>query len=114
VTIYIAFTPGVLGHNEGVPHTIAKAGLVAITMHIALEYGDKNVRAYTLALGNISTEATSNSMTVTERKKTAMENSMKKLGDPQEVAKVAASVASDDFTFATGNTMVIGGGTVML
>ncbi|WP_187147731.1 SDR family NAD(P)-dependent oxidoreductase [Candidatus Nitrososphaera gargensis] len=114
VIINISSTPAVSGHTEGAPYTVAKAGVIAITKHIALEYGDKNVRAYTLALGNISSEATFNSMTVTERKKAAMENSMKRWGDPSEVAKVAASLASDDFSFATGNTIVIDGGTVLL
>lgn len=114
VIINIASTPAVSGHTEGAPYTIAKAGAIAIAKHIAMEYGDKNIRAYTLALGNISSEATFNSMTATERKKAAMENSMKRWGDPREVAKVAASVASDDFTFATGNTIVIDGGTVLL
>jgi 3-oxoacyl-[acyl-carrier protein] reductase len=114
VIINIASTPAISGYTEGAPYTVAKAGVIAITKHIALEYGDKNIRAYTLALGNISTDATFSSMTVTERKKAAMENSMKRWGDPSEVAKVAASVAGDDFAFATGNTVVIDGGTVLL
>lgn len=114
VIIIIASTPAVSGHTEGAPYTIAKAGAIVIAKHIAREYGDKNIRAYALALGNISSEATFNSMTATERKKAAKENSMKRWGDPREVAKVAASVASDDFAFATGNTIVIDGGTVLL
>lgn len=114
VIINIASTPAVSGHTEGAPYTIAKAGVIAVTRHIAREYGYKKVRAYALALGNISSEATFNSMTTTERKNAAMENSMKRWGDPREVAKIAATVASDDFTFATGNTIVIDGGTVML
>lgn len=114
VIINISSTPAISGYTEGAPYTIAKAGIIAITKHIALEYGIKNIRAYTLALGNISTDATFNSMTATERKKAAMENSMKRWGDPSEVAKVAASVANDDFAFATGNTIVIDGGTVLL
>lgn len=114
VIINIASTPAIAGHTAGVPYSIAKSGVIAITKHIALEYGDKNIRAYTLALGNISTEATFASMTLTERKKAAMENSMKRWGDPREVATIAVSVASEDFAFATGNTIVIDGGTVML
>jgi 3-oxoacyl-[acyl-carrier protein] reductase len=114
VIINIASTPAVSGHTEGAPYTVAKAGVVAVTKHIALEYGDKGIRAYTLALGNISTDATFGAMTVTERKKAAMENSMKRWGDPREVARIAASITSDDFSFATGNTIVIDGGTVML
>jgi 3-oxoacyl-[acyl-carrier protein] reductase len=114
VIINISSTPAVAGHAAGAPYSIAKSGVIAITKHIALEYGDKNIRAYTLALGNISTEATFASMTLTERKKAAMENSMKRWGDPREVATIAANVASEDFSFATGNTIVIDGGTVML
>jgi len=114
VIINISSTPAISGYTEGAPYTIAKAGIIAITKHIALEYGDKNIRAYSLALGNISSEATFSSMTVTERRRAAMENAMKRWGDPSEVAKVAASVASDDFSFATGNTLVIDGGTVLL
>ena len=114
VIINIASTPAIAGHMAGAPYSIAKSGVIAITKHIALEYGDKNIRAYTLAPGNISTEATFASMTITERKKAAMENSMKRWGDPREVATIAASVASEDFAFATGNTIVIDGGTVML
>jgi 3-oxoacyl-[acyl-carrier protein] reductase len=85
-----------------------------MTKHIALEYGQRNIRAYTLALGNIASEATYGSMTPAERKKAAKENAMKRWGDPREVATIAASIASDDFAFATGNTIVIDGGTVLL
>ncbi len=114
VIINIASTPALAGHMAGPPYSITKSGVIAITKHIALEYGEKNIRAYTLALGNISTEATFASMTMTERKKAAAENSMKGWGDPREVATIAASVASEDFAFAIGNTIVIDGGTVML
>ena len=114
VIINTASTPAVSGHIAGAPYSIAKSGVIAITKHIALEYGDKNIRAYTLALGNISTEATFASMTLTERKRAAMENSMKRWGDPREVATIAANLASDDFSFSTGNTIIIDGGMVML
>jgi 3-oxoacyl-[acyl-carrier protein] reductase len=114
VIINIASTPPIAGHTAGAPYSIAKSGLIAITKHIALEYGDKNIRSYILALGNVSTEATFASMTLTERKKAAMENSMKRWGYPREVGTIAASIASGDFAFATRNTIVIDGGRVML
>ena len=101
-------------HMARAPYSIMKSGVIAITKHIALDYGDKNIRAYTLALGNISTEAIFASMTLTERKKAAVENSMKRWGDPTEVATIAASVTSEDFAFASGNRIVIQGGTVIL
>ena len=114
VIISISSTPAIAGHTEGAPYTLAKAGIIAMTKHVALEYGRDNVRAYTLALGNIATDATFNSMTEKERIAAAQENAMKRWGTPREVAKVAASVAGDDFSFATGNTIVIDGGAVFL
>jgi 3-oxoacyl-[acyl-carrier protein] reductase len=114
VIINIASTPAISGYIGGAPYSIAKRGVIAITKDIALEYGDKNIRAYTLALGNISTEATFSYTTVTERKRVAMENSMKRRGHPREVATFAASVANEDFEFAAGNTIVRDGGTVLL
>lgn len=114
VIISISSTPAIAGHTEGAPYTLAKAGIIAMTKHIALEYGRDNVRAYTLALGNIATDATFNSMTEKERISAAQENAMKRWGAPREVARVAASVAGDDFSFATGNTIVIDGGAVFL
>jgi 3-oxoacyl-[acyl-carrier protein] reductase len=114
VIISISSTPVISGYTEGAPYTVAKAGIIAMTKHIALEYGGRNIRAYALALGNIATDATFNSMTASEKKKAAMENAMKRWGSPKEVARVAASIASDDFSFATGNTIVVDGGTVLL
>lgn len=114
VIISMSSTPAIAGHTEGAPYTIAKSAIIAMTKHIALEYGANNIRAYTLALGNIATDATFNSMTEKERKAAAQENAMKRWGEPSEIAKVAASIAGDDFTFATGNTIVIDGGAVLL
>lgn len=113
VIISISSTPAVAGHTEGAPYTLAKSAIIAMTKHIALEYGKNNIRAYVLALGNIATEATFSSMTPTERKKAANENAMKRWGEPREVATAAACLAGDDFSFATGNTFVIDGGTVL-
>lgn len=114
VIISISSTPAVAGHTEGAPYTLAKAGIIAMTKHIALEYGRDNIRAYTLALGNIATDATFRSMTEEEREAAAGENAMRRWGRPAEVARVAAGLAGDDFSFSTGNTIVVDGGAVLL
>jgi 3-oxoacyl-[acyl-carrier protein] reductase len=114
VIINISSTPAIAGYTEGAPYSLAKASIVAMTKHVALEYGRDNVRAYTLALGNIATDATYNSMTAKARKAAAKEGAMKRWGRPEEVARVISGLASDDFSFATGNTIVVDGGTVFL
>ena len=113
VIINISSTPAIAGFTKGAPYTIAKAAIIALTKCIALEYGINNIRSYTMALGNIATLATYGSMTEEDRNKAAEEPSMKRWGKPEEVAKVAACIAGDSFSFATGNTIVIDGGTVL-
>jgi NAD(P)-dependent dehydrogenase (short-subunit alcohol dehydrogenase family) len=114
VIINISSTPAIAGYTEGSPYTIAKTANIALTKCIAREYGSNNIRAYSLALGNIATLATYGSMTEEYRHQAAQEPSMKRWGKPEEVAKVAACIASNNFSFATGNTIVIDGGTVLL
>ena len=114
VIINISSTPAIAGHIEGASYTIAKAANIALTKCILLEYGGKNIRAYTLALDNIATLAKYYSMNENDRNKAAEEPSMGRWGRPEEVAKVAVCIASDNFSFATGNTIVIDGGTVLL
>ena len=114
VIINISSTPALSGHIEGSPYTIAKSGVIGLTKHIAREYGIYNIRAYTLALGNISTDATYYSMDEKHRFRAEEETSLKRWGSPDEVAKIASRIASDDFSYATGNTIIIDGGTIMI
>lgn len=114
VIINISSTPALSGHIEGSPYTIAKSGVIGLTKHIAREYGIYNIRAYTLALGNISTDATYYSMDEKHRSRAKEETSLKRWGSPDEVAKIASRIASDDFSYSTGNTIIIDGGTIMI
>ncbi|MGB7661389.1 MAG: SDR family oxidoreductase [Nitrososphaeraceae archaeon] len=114
VIINIASTPALSGQKEGAPYTIAKAAVIAVTKHIALEYGNQKIRAYTLALGNIATDATYYSMTKRGRKIATSEPAMKRWGSAVEVAKVAACLGSESFSYATGNTIIIDGGKVIV
>jgi len=114
VIVNLASTPALSGHTEGAPYSAAKAALVALTKHIALEYGLNNIRAYALALGNIATDATFKSITVEERENAAGENAMRRWGKPVEVATAIAALVSGDFSFSTGSTIVLDGGAVLL
>jgi 3-oxoacyl-[acyl-carrier protein] reductase len=114
VIINISSTPAISGRVGGFPYSIAKSGNITLTKCIAKEYSSFGIRAYTLALGNIATPATLDSMTEQIIIKAALESPMKRWGKPDEVAKVAATLADDNFSYATGNTIVIDGGTVLI
>src|SRR5262249_42221603 len=110
VIINIVSTPSISGSSFGSPYSIAKAAMINVTKHIALEYAQNGIRAYSLALGNIATDATFRALTSSERIKARHESAMKRWGRPEEVAKIATTIANDSFSYATGNTIIVDGG----
>ena len=114
VIINITSTPAIFAHNCGCPYSIAEAGLISLTKHIALEYGRYNIRSYSVALGDIYTDSMRRSLSRSELVKAKNENTMKRLGQPEEVAKSIVSIAGENFSFSTGNTIIIDGGKVII
>ena len=48
-----------------------------------------------------------------ELEKLGNESSLRRWGEPKEVAKTCLMIVSDNFSFVTGQTIIIDGGTVM-
>jgi NADP-dependent 3-hydroxy acid dehydrogenase YdfG len=80
----------------------------AISKELAQRGASDNVRS------SMASVQKSDSLTLTEGKKAATENSMKRWADTRELDTIAASILSEDFVFAIGNTIIIDGGTVIL
>ena len=59
-----------------------------------MEYGRNDIRAYTIALGNIATKATFNSMSQEDRKMASEEASMTIWGKSEEIAKLAFCITN--------------------
>jgi len=112
VIINISSTPALAGYDKGAPYSIAKAGLLGLTRHIAYEYGRLNIRAYAVAPGNIET-SNSEAYNETSKSSLAAESPMNRWGTPEEVAGVCLVLASDYCSFVTGQVVVVDGGTVM-
>ena len=79
-----------------------------ISKELAERGASENVRS------SMASVQKSDSLTLTEGKKAATENAMKRWADTRELDTIAASIPSEDFVFAIGNTIVIDGGTVIL
>lgn len=114
VIVAFSSTPAIAGYSKGGPYTVAKAANLGLIKEIASEYGEKNIRAYAVAPGNIRTERTFDQLSESEKATLAKESPMKRWGKPSEVAEVVSMLVSDKFSFVTGQTIVIDGGTVML
>jgi len=93
-------------------YTISKLGVIGLTRAMALELAAKNVRVNAICPGAIRTEMFDRNWGE-ERllKYRLMAIPMKRVAEPDEVAKVASFLASDDASYITGQAIVVDGGT---
>jgi 3-oxoacyl-[acyl-carrier protein] reductase len=91
---------------------VSKCGLIMLTKVVAKAMAPY-VRVNSIAPGFIDTPWHEN--TPIEKKKEMIDRTpMKRAGTPQDIASAALYLASDEASFVTGQTLVMGGGNVML
>jgi dehydrogenase/reductase SDR family member 4 len=101
--------PGELGIYQ-----TTKAAVVMLTMLMAKEWGQYNIRVNAIAPGIIKTRlAEALWKDPTLGKEAANNNAMLRLGEPEDVAGVALFLASDLSQYVTGQTIVVDGGEMM-
>ena len=82
-----------------------------LTKTLALEVADKGIRINSIAPGAIATMMNVDILEDEEKRK-AEENKipMHRIGEPNEIAKVALFLASDAASYITGTTIYVDGG----
>ena len=96
---------------EGVAsYVAAKHGVVGLTKQFAVAFGEKGVRVNAVCPGYIVTPMTENSRAGDGKAFLESNHPIGRLGQPEEVATVAAFLASDEASFVTGVAMPVDGG----
>ena len=90
-------------------YAATKAALQGLTRTLGKELGRKNVRVNCIAPGHIDTDMM---RAIGEEKLNAAiaRLPMQRLGDPDEIATVAAFLCTDDASWVTGQTIMVSGG----
>lgn len=99
----IETNPGYLAYGS------SKAALIWVTKSISKELAPYNIRVNGIAPGLIDTEM-GNYKSEKELEKVFNRMSIKRMGQPYEIAKAALYIASDDAQYMTGHIMVLDGG----
>jgi glucose 1-dehydrogenase len=86
-----------------------------LTKTLALEVADKGIRINSIAPGAIATMMNVDVLEDEEKRK-AEENKipMHRIGEPNEIAKVALFLASDAASYITGTTIYVDGGLTLV
>ena len=109
--VNIASVVGIMGNAGQANYTASKAGLIALTKTTAKELGSRNVRVNAVAPGFIRTAMTDK---LPEAAKEAMLRMVPlgRPGEPEDVAKAVAFLASDNAAYVNGQTLAVCGGMV--
>ena len=109
VIVNMASYSGLEGNRGQANYAASKGGLIALTKSIAKELAGKNVRANAVAPGFIGTEMTE-AMPQQAKDVALGLIPLKRMGQPVEVARVVAFLASDRAAYITGQVLSVDGG----
>ncbi len=100
---------GVSGNAGQSNYSASKAGLIGFTKSIAQELGSRNIRCNAIAPGFIETEMTSK-LNDDVREAWIKTIPLRRSGKPDDVANVAAFLASDLSSYVSGQVIKVCGG----
>jgi NAD(P)-dependent dehydrogenase (short-subunit alcohol dehydrogenase family) len=106
---------GLVGGDAAAAYCASKGGVVLLTKAMAIDHGRQGIRVNCICPGDVDTpmlpeDARQRGMTWEEYLKGAANRPLGRIGQPDEIAKAALFLASDDSSFMTGSTLVVDGG----
>lgn len=98
-----------------VPYSVSKGGINQLTKVMALSLAPYGIRVNAIGPGSINTEMLASTMQNPEaRRRILSRTPLGRIGEPAEVAAIAAFLASDEASYITGQTIYADGGRLPL
>jgi len=106
----------VLAIPNQVPYVVSKGGINQLTKVMAVALAPHGIRVNAIGPGTILTELSKQAVLTDDaaRRKILSRTPLGRCGEPEEVAAVAAFLASDDASYLTGQTIYPDGGRLAL
>lgn len=109
--VNIASAAGLVGSPTLPGYAAAKAGVINLTRSLAVDWGKHRINVNAIAPGVIDTPLTRRTLAAWSTREQISERiPLGRMGEADEVAKVALFLASDDASYVTGVTLPVDGG----
>jgi glucose 1-dehydrogenase len=100
---------------ESAPYSASKGGMEMLTKTVALELADKGIRVNGIAPGAIATDMNKEVLEDQQKKEEKEQKiPVHRIGQPEEIAKVALFLASEDASYIAGTTIYVDGGLTLV
>lgn len=110
--VNISSVVGLIGNAGQSNYAASKAGIIGFTKSIAREVASRNITVNCVAPGFIETDMTKN-LTEKQREILAQNIPMKRMGKPEDIARVVGFLCSPDADYITGQVIAVDGGMTM-
>lgn len=116
VIINMSSINALLANPSVATYAISKGGMNQLTTTAAVALAQHNIRVVGIGPGTILTEMVASSIMTSDdaRRSVLARTPMGRCGNPQEIASVAAFLASEDASYITGQTIYPDGGRLIL
>jgi len=109
--VNIASVAGTFDLQTGPPYGMTKAAIIQLTRHLAAEWAADKIRVNSISPWYIETPLTESVLSQPERLKKILERTpLGRVGQPQEVAGLAAFLCMDQAGYITGQNIMVDGG----